>query len=87
MHRGVATGQSRVAKGATATTHWSALEELAQLCPETIVVGGKRVVDSGSILTAAGVSAGIDLALYLVGGYLNGEISRFVAERMEYVLP
>jgi len=29
----------------------------------------------------------IDLALYLVGGYLNGEISRFVAERMEYVLP
>jgi len=44
-------------------------------------------VDSGSILTAAGVSAGIDLALYMVGGYLNGEISRLVAERMEYVLP
>jgi transcriptional regulator GlxA family with amidase domain len=80
-------GKAGLLKGRQATTHWSALEELAQLCPETIVVGGKRVVDSGSILTAAGVSAGIDLALYLVGGYLNGEISRFVAERMEYVLP
>jgi transcriptional regulator GlxA family with amidase domain len=80
-------GKAGLLKGRQATTHWSALEELAQLCPETIIVGGKRVVDSGSILTAAGVSAGIDLALYLVGDYLNGEISRFVAERMEYVLP
>lgn len=80
-------GKAGLLKGRQATTHRSALEELAQLCPDTIVVRGQRVVNSGPILTAAGVSAGIDLALYLVGVYLNGEISRSVAERMEYVLP
>ena len=40
-------GKAGLLKGRQATTHWSALEELAQLFPETIVVGGKRVVDSG----------------------------------------
>jgi len=80
-------GKAGLLKGRQATTHWSALEEIVQLYSEAIVVGGKRVVDSGSILSAAGISTGIDLALYLVGGYLNGEISLLIAERMEYVLP
>jgi transcriptional regulator GlxA family with amidase domain len=80
-------GKAGLLNGRQVTTHRSALEELAQLCPESIVVSGQRVVDTGPILTSAGVSAGIDLALYLVGYYLNGEISRLVTERMEYVLP
>ncbi|OGO62583.1 MAG: hypothetical protein A2029_13720 [Chloroflexi bacterium RBG_19FT_COMBO_47_9] len=95
LHRRVASvctgalllGRAGLLKGRQATTHVSALDELAQLCPDTIVVGKQRVVESGPILTAAGVSSGIDLGLYLVGYYLNGEIRRLVAERMEYGLP
>lgn len=50
-----------------ATTHHSAYDELARISPTTKVVRGQRFVRSGpSILTSAGVSAGVDLALHVV---------------------
>jgi len=77
-------GKARLLAGHRVTTHWAALDELARICPEAIVIRGKRVVESGRIITAAGVCAGIDLALYLVSLYLGEEIGRLTAERMEY---
>lgn len=67
------------------TTHWAALDELAELCPDSIVLREYRVVDSGEIVTAAGVSAGIDLALYLTARYCGEETRQRVARQMEYI--
>ena len=50
----------------SATTHWGSLERLAELDPSIDVRPEDRFVGDGAIITAAGVSAGIDMALYLV---------------------
>jgi transcriptional regulator GlxA family with amidase domain len=49
-----------------ATTHWAQLDLLAELDPTIKVCPDDRFVDDGDIITAAGVSAGIDMALHLV---------------------
>jgi transcriptional regulator GlxA family with amidase domain len=49
-----------------ATTHWASLERLAELDPTIDVRGDERFVDDGDIITASGVSAGIDMALHLI---------------------
>lgn len=69
-------------KNKAATTHWGALETLAALDP-TIKVCRKRYVDQG-IVTSAGISAGIDMALYVVGELLGPELSEDTARYMEY---
>jgi len=69
-------------KNKAATTHWGALETLAALDP-TIKVCRKRYVDQG-IVTSAGISAGIDMALYVVGELLGPEVSEDTARYMEY---
>ena len=69
-------------KNKAATTHWGALETLAALDP-TIQVCRKRYVDQG-IVTSAGISAGIDMALYVVGELLGPEVSEDTARYMEY---
>jgi transcriptional regulator GlxA family with amidase domain len=71
--------------GRSATTHWSALEELRRYTGVTVV--RQRYVDEGSLLTAAGISAGIELALYLVGRILGRGAAQEVAHRMEYTVP
>jgi transcriptional regulator GlxA family with amidase domain len=52
--------------GRPATTHWGSLELLATLGERIDVRPEARYVDDGEIVTAAGVSAGIDMALHLV---------------------
>jgi len=69
-------------KNKAATTHWGALETLAALDP-TIKVCRKRYVDQG-IVTSAGISAGIDMALYVVGELLGPEVSEDTSRYMEY---
>lgn len=49
-----------------ATTHWMNLEELAVIDPTIDVRDDERFVDDGPVVTSAGVSAGIDMALHLV---------------------
>ena len=51
-------------KGKKATTHWASLERLRQFTDMTVV--DERIVHDGNIWTAAGVSAGIDLALAFI---------------------
>jgi transcriptional regulator GlxA family with amidase domain len=69
-------------KGREATTHWGALEEL-RAEPDVTVVERRFVVD-GNVISAAGVSAGIDMALYLVGQLANAETARNVQKVIEY---
>jgi transcriptional regulator GlxA family with amidase domain len=53
--------------GLAATTHRQALDDLRRLGDRIEVCPDKRFVDAGDVVTAAGVTAGIDMALYLVG--------------------
>lgn len=77
-------GKAGLLAGRQVTTHWAALDELAKLCPDSIVLREYRVVDSGEVVTSAGVSAGIDLALYLTARYCGEETRQRVARQMEY---
>lgn len=73
--------------GLEATTWHRALDRLRAAAPRTRVVEGVRWVDNGRIVTAAGVSAGIDAALHLVGR-LRGDAARQATARyMEYPAP
>ena len=69
--------------GKQVTTHWTSLDGLRAL-GTVEVVAGRRWIDAGSIVTAAGVSAGIDMALYLVGRLWGPEVARRVQKDVEY---
>jgi transcriptional regulator GlxA family with amidase domain len=70
--------------GRPATTHWASLEQLAGLGSDIDVRSDQRVVDDGDIVTAAGVSAGIDMALHLVARFGGEERARQVQKVIEY---
>jgi transcriptional regulator GlxA family with amidase domain len=70
-------------EGKRATTHWGALDELRKE-PNVQVLDGERYVQDGNVITAAGVSAGIDMALYLVGQLKDAETARNVQKFMQY---
>jgi transcriptional regulator GlxA family with amidase domain len=71
-------------EGKRATTHWGAKAELRALGGDTEIVEEGRWVHDGQVITAAGVSAGIDMALYLVGLLKSPEDARKVQAFMEY---
>jgi transcriptional regulator GlxA family with amidase domain len=70
--------------GLRATTHHRAIDELRRLAPAAIVDPGARFHDNGRILTAAGISAGIDCSLHLVGRLLGDDVAAATAAYMEY---
>jgi transcriptional regulator GlxA family with amidase domain len=70
--------------GRPATTHWSDLEELAGLDPTVQLRPDDRFVDDGDVITAAGVSAGIDMALHLVARLAGVERARQVRRGIQY---
>lgn len=70
--------------GRPATTHWSALELLASLAPTIEVRPEDRFVDSGDVITASGVSAGIDMALHLVARLHSPDRAREVRRYIQY---
>jgi transcriptional regulator GlxA family with amidase domain len=80
-------GQAGLLEGRRATTHSSWLELLRERHPGVEVVDGARVVDEGAIVTAGGITAGIDLGLHLVGRLLGEELAAEVASVMEYPSP
>lgn len=77
-------GDAGVLSGKRATTHWGAIERLRKAFPDVDVVADERVVDTGRVVTSAGVSAGIDMALYLVERLLGRESAERTARYMEY---
>lgn len=70
--------------GRPATTHWASLDLLAQLEPTVEVRPDDRFVDDGDVITAAGVSAGIDMALHLVARLAGAERARTVRRYIQY---
>jgi transcriptional regulator GlxA family with amidase domain len=68
-------------EGRRATTHWQALEELRRLGVEVVE---ERVVFDGKLVTAAGVSAGIDMALALVARIAGEQVAQAIQLGIEY---
>jgi transcriptional regulator GlxA family with amidase domain len=75
-------GRAGVLDGLRATTHWMHLDRLREFGAEP--VGHERVVREGKVMTAAGVSAGIDMALELIQLELGDEASQAVQLSIEY---
>ncbi|MBJ7373677.1 MULTISPECIES: GlxA family transcriptional regulator [Pseudomonas] len=69
-------------EGRTVTTHWNDAEALAQLCPTTRVEADRLYVEDGALYTSAGVTAGIDLSLYLLARDHGAEVALSVAKRL-----
>jgi transcriptional regulator GlxA family with amidase domain len=97
--RGLAAGETVVASvctgslvlaaaglldGKPATTHWGSLEVLPTLGHDIEVRPDDRFVDNGTVITAAGVSAGIDMAFHLVGQEAGPEVAQAVQLGIEY---
>lgn len=72
--------------GLRVTTHHGALDELRRLAPGAVVDPASRFHDNGRIVTSAGISAGIDCSLHLVGRLLGAGASAATAVEMEYEL-
>ncbi|MBJ8344758.1 DJ-1/PfpI family protein [Antrihabitans sp. YC2-6] len=77
-------GAAGLLQGRNATSNHAALEEISRYGAR---VREHRVVDDGNIVTCGGVTAGIDLALWLVEREIGAEASRSVAAAMEYPVP
>jgi transcriptional regulator GlxA family with amidase domain len=67
-----------------ATTHWRSLDRLAELDPSIDVRPDARFVDDGDVVTSAGISAGIDMALHLVARFAGVERARQVRRGIQY---
>jgi transcriptional regulator GlxA family with amidase domain len=73
-----------VLTGRPATTHWASLNLLSEIDPTVITDVDARFVDDGDVITSAGVSAGIDMALHLVARFAGVERAREVRRGIQY---
>ena len=77
-------GKAGLLDGLSATTHFGAEAELRAAAPNTTICMSERYVDNGKVITSAGISAGIDMSLYTVGGLLGAEVAAETARYMQY---
>jgi len=80
-------GRAGLLDGKRATTHWRSLNWMKELFPRTKVERGLHFVEDGNLLTSAGISAGIDMALKVVARYFGENVARATAKHMEYPFP
>lgn len=66
------------------TTHWEDIAGLRALFPGLQVVGDVRWVDEGTIVTSAGISAGIDMSLHLVERLAGRDLAVATARQMDF---
>jgi putative intracellular protease/amidase len=74
-------GAAGLLKGLDATSHWAALDDLAALGAKPTL---ERVVERGKIITAAGVSSGIDMALRLAAHIAGDDFAQGIQLGIEY---
>jgi len=80
-------GQTGLLDGRRATTHWRSLGRMRESFPRVTVENALHVVEDGHVLTSAGISAGIDMALRVVTRYFGEAVGRATARHMEYPYP
>ncbi len=80
-------GSTGLLDGLHATTHWQSLDWMRDSFPSVTVEYQKHVVEDGWVLTSAGISAGIDMALKVVERCCGADVARATAKHMEYPFP
>ena len=80
-------GAAGLLEGRTATTHFGALDNMAELLPGTTVDRERHFIRDGDVWTAAGIAAGIDLSLRIVADHHGEDVARETAKYMEYPYP
>ena len=85
----VCTGSFLLAKaglldGKAATTHWASIERMRVDFPAVAVRENTRWVDAGHVVSSSGVSAGIDMALYVLQRLYHAEVAAATARGIEY---
>ncbi len=80
-------GHAGLLAGRRATTHWRSLDWMRESFPDVTVEYDLHVVEDGNVLTSAGISAGIDMALRVVARIHGEAIARATARQMEYPYP
>ncbi|MDP1836561.1 MAG: DJ-1/PfpI family protein [Chlamydiales bacterium] len=74
-------GEAGILKGVKATTHWAVLDHLKEY---GAIPTHERVVEDGKIMTGAGVSAGIDMALTLAAKIAGAQVAQSIQLTIEY---
>jgi len=80
-------GFAGLLNGLHATTHWQSLDWMRDSFPSVTVEYEQHVVEDGRVLTSAGISAGIDMALKVVARSFGEDRARATARYMEYPYP
>src|SRR3954447_2359121 len=80
-------GKAGLLDGKRATTHWRVLEEMQGWFPAVNVIDDEHVVEDGNVITSAGISAGIDMALRVVARHHGDAVARATARFMENPFP
>jgi len=85
----ICTGAFLLAKaglldGCRVTTHWEDMDDLRRQFPALKVEAGARWIDEGTVVTSAGISAGIDVSLHLVERLAGEELALRTARQMDY---
>ena len=66
------------------TTHWEDAAELARRRPDLTLRPAARWIDHGTVVTSAGIAAGIDMSLHLVARHAGRELATAAARQMDY---
>ena len=74
-------GAAGILDGLRATTHWAYLEHLERFGAQPVA---ERVVEDGKVITAAGVSSGIDMALHLAAKLAGIDVAKAIQLGIEY---
>jgi transcriptional regulator GlxA family with amidase domain len=77
-------GKAGLLGGKTITTHWEDIDDFRTMFPGIPVQGEKRWVDAGTIVTSAGISAGLDMSLHLVARLEGEGLAIRTARQMDY---
>jgi transcriptional regulator GlxA family with amidase domain len=77
--------KAKVIKKQDVTTHWEDIKDLRESFPKLNVLKNRRWVEDENIITSGGISAGIDMSLYLVSKLYDEQLAITTAEQMEFI--
>jgi transcriptional regulator GlxA family with amidase domain len=77
-------GEAGLLERRRCTTHWEDVAALRSRYPNALVSTDARFIDDGPVITSAGISAGIDMSLYLVARLVDRALAVRTARQMDY---
>lgn len=76
--------QAGLLNGLSVTTHWEDIPDLKSQYPHLNVLENQRWIHEGKYITSGGISAGIDMSLFLVSALASEKLAENTAKQMEY---